>query len=77
MSGQPVEEFSSPDEGPWYRGITRYQWMVLLIAVVLIALFPGRRPAAATIVFYRDVYSFRDETVKRDRSETDRLEIHL
>ncbi len=32
MSGQPIDDLSSQTEGPWYAGITRYQWLVLVIA---------------------------------------------
>jgi MFS family permease len=32
VSGQPIDDLTNPTEGPWYRGITRYQWMVLIIA---------------------------------------------
>ena len=32
MSGQPIDDLPPPAEGPWYAGITRYQWLVLVIA---------------------------------------------
>lgn len=32
MSGRPIDDLTSPSDAPWYAGITRYQWMVLIIA---------------------------------------------
>ncbi len=29
---KPLQDLTSEDNGPWYQGITRYQWLVLLIA---------------------------------------------
>ncbi len=32
MSGRPIDDLTSPEDGRWYSGITRYQWLVLVIA---------------------------------------------
>jgi len=32
VSDQPNEQLNERDETPWYAGVTRYQWMVLIIA---------------------------------------------
>lgn len=32
MSDRPIDELQSANDGPWYSGITRYQWLVLIIA---------------------------------------------
>ncbi len=32
MSDQPEKNLPVSEEGPWYAGVTRYQWMVLIIA---------------------------------------------
>ncbi len=32
VNGQPIDDLTSPKDGPWYAGITRYQWLVLIIA---------------------------------------------
>lgn len=32
MSDQPSDKLNDIDETPWYAGVTRYQWMVLIIA---------------------------------------------
>ena len=32
VSGQPMDDLTPQAEGPWYAGITRYQWLVLVIA---------------------------------------------
>lgn len=32
MTGPPIDDLTSPHDGKWYAGITRYQWLVLIIA---------------------------------------------
>ena len=30
----------APDSGPWYRGLTRYHWFVLVVAALLVTRAP-------------------------------------